>query len=330
MNKVKVYACGGCGSNIAKELWRPMGDTDPGFAEVSVVFIDTSRSNLLKLPEEMQDSFFHIRGGLSNTAKDGSGMVRDTNYQPIKAAIPEILHDHEPGTVNIVIHSTSGGSGAVIAGVLVSELLSMNQNVVVLMVGSVGCEKEIHNTIQTVKSYQSIATTRKMPVIAKYVENGVSSMEENDAAIKVSVLMLAALFSGTNHGIDTQDLSSFLNYTRVCKHQPALASLEINIGTELKESKGQAIPTVISLTQEGENHHPGVIPSHHCFGIASQEATEALKVTWPLHFSTNIGSFTERLLSLEALNIELQERARTNPVQHIVVDASGGDDGLIL
>lgn len=104
---VRFFLAGGAACNIGRELYRrgTAGEVQPGFAEVKLTFVDTSRSNI---PAGVTDELYLIQG-MSDVKIDGSGKVRTTNYEPVKIAIPEILHRFTPGDLNVVIHSASGG-----------------------------------------------------------------------------------------------------------------------------------------------------------------------------------------------------------------------------
>ena len=157
-NMVRIYMAGGCAINIGSSLFRSKTGAlaaDDGFAKIDCCYIDTSASNT---PAYLKDEFYHIEG--VDDILDGSGKVRATNYKAVRQAIPDILHRYKPGDLNILIHSASGGSGSTIAPALCSELLSQGKDVVVIMIGSKACEKEISNTIDTIHTYQGISTNR--------------------------------------------------------------------------------------------------------------------------------------------------------------------------
>ncbi|MBC5772383.1 hypothetical protein, partial [Dysosmobacter segnis] len=84
--KVRLYGCGGLGTNIVKDyIGRKIA---PGFATPMVSFVDTSRSNLSGIEDE--SSIFV----LENT--DGSGKVRKENHAQISAAVKQILLKQTP------------------------------------------------------------------------------------------------------------------------------------------------------------------------------------------------------------------------------------------
>jgi cell division GTPase FtsZ len=163
---INVYACGGAGINLGSQLVKFNNRKDPGFAELKTFFIDTSKSNIQSnIPE---DNIYLVDG------LDGSGKKRDTNYVALAECSKEILHQFKPADINIVLHSASGGSGSVIAPILVSELLSRKSLTIVILIGSTSSRIEAENTSKTLKSYEMISHKRNMPVIAAYKENSPS------------------------------------------------------------------------------------------------------------------------------------------------------------
>lgn len=329
---VKVYACGGASINIMKQLYYPSKNNikDPGFAKLEIVFADTSRSNV---PKDVIDEDFYLVQGLGDEKIDGSGKVRATNYKAVAMAIPEIIHRFKPEDLNIVVHSASGGSGGVIAGSLVSELLAQGQAVVVMMIGSTTCEQEIRNTINTILSYEAVSAKREKGVIALYLENGHDgTMAENDILVRINTLLLTAIWSGENHGLDSKDLDNFLNYPRVSKYQPALSGLSIYTGkTKAKLEKGQAVSSVVSLIREEEDPDPGMVVGYHSFGTISEAASSAVKMPTPIHLHTVQGYFSGIVTRLQTKLSQVEEQYRINPINSLKVSGSAiQDDGLIL
>lgn len=225
-------------------------------------------------------------------------------------------------------------SGSVIGPVLVSELLARNESVIVIMIGSTTCEKEIRNSIDTIMSYQGISNTRGKAVVAHYFENSKQTpMAENDSIIRVNCLILAATWSGENLGLDSKDLDNFLNYERVSKYQPSLTGLKItsSIMPPAILSKGQAVSSVISLIREGEDADPGMVVGYHSFGTVSEAASEAISIPTPLHLHTVQGYFTDVVAALQEKLAHAEELYRVNPVASLNISgANVRDDGMVL
>lgn len=104
MAKVNVYCAGGAASNIGRHFIKFSGRQDAGFAELNTFFIDASRSNI---GNDIADDVVYLVDGL-----DGSGKRRDSNYAALAERSKEILHRFKPASLNIVIHSASGGKVA--------------------------------------------------------------------------------------------------------------------------------------------------------------------------------------------------------------------------
>lgn len=313
MASLSLYCCGGAATNIGKTFHNP-GKTMPGFAQIKTCFIDTSGSNK---PPVGDAAFYHIKGYDEST--DGSGKDRSVNLQAAVTAMPDILHTHPPGDYNIVFHSSSGGSGSVVGPVLVGELLTRGKMVVVIQIGSLTCEQEIRNTRGTVLSYANICKSQNKSVSSIYLENNQeNSMADVDAMAKVNILLLAALFSGQNHGLDTRDLQHFLDHSKMTKYEPALVELRCQNSRDFKAlEKGQAVSSAVTLIRPGENPDPGMMLSYHSFGEISQDASDAISIPTPIHYHTVQGSFSGIVDRLSHQLQQAEELYRVNPVRGI-------------
>ena len=329
---VRIYMAGGAAANIGATLFRQKNaplTPDEGFADVQLSYIDTSKSNM---PAYLKENFYHIEGGVDDEL-DGSGKVRGSNIKPIRQAVPDILHQHRPADLNIVVHSASGGSGCVIGAALTSELLAQNKDVVVIMIGSKACEKEISNTIDTIHTYQGISNNRKKPVVAIYLENNSqTSMADNDAKTRINALVLAAVWSGQNQGLDSKDLDHFLNYEKVTKFAPSLTGLAIySTGVKPDLRKGQAVSSMITIVREGEDPTPDIMVGYHSFGTISAGASDAVQIPTPFHLMTIQGYFSEIVAQLQKDLQAAEENYRVNPVHALSLDGVvTEDDGFVL
>lgn len=325
--KARVYGAGGAATNILSEFIKAAGQPSPGFAMMDLAFIDTSLSNARG---NTQDKFYKIDG--VSAVIDGAGKDRSAHHPVISASIPDFLHQHPPGDLNIVVHSAGGGSGSVAGPVLVSELLARGKTVVILTVGSTTCEKEITNTIGTLQSYQSISALRKVPVPVMYFENSAEMpMNTVDSRVRLNILMLLALWSGENTGLDTRDLENFLNYQRVTGHEPSVAAVRIfSKDQDHKPGKNQSVSSMVTLVEPDGDPSPGMLVGYHSFGCVSDAAKKAIDVAFPIHFQTVQGYFGEIMHRLNALNQEAKELYRVNKYAGIQVDGLAQADGLIL
>ncbi len=321
--KLNVYSCGGAGVNLLTPFLEMK--TSPGFAELSPIFLDTSRSNLKG--EYPEDKLFLIEG------LDGSGKKRDSNYKVISEKAKEILHKFKPSQFNVVVHSTSGGSGGVIGSVLVSELLARDENVVVMMVGSSDSRIEAQNTINTLKSYEVISNKRQKPVVAIYCENSKDKPRGKvDVEMRTSLLVLAAVFSGENRELDSADLINFLNFQKVTSYKPMLSYLDF-FSKDIQVKKGQSVITLATLTDNETESTPNVHVEYQAVGFVNENAKEAIVsvIELPIHAAIISGYYHETIERLQT-RVDTIDEARATVVQKPIVsnDISSTEDGLVF
>lgn len=323
MPKMNIYACGGAATNIVSQVLKFAGKKSPGFAEINPIFLDTSSSNVNPLIPK--DRTYLIEG------LDGSGKLRKANYDKISECSKEMLHMFKPGDVNLVIHSASGGSGSVIGPVLVSELLSRGEIVVVALIGSTGSRIETENTLKTLHSYEVISSKRETPVIACYRENSKETPRGHvDSEIQTTIVILSALFSGENRELDGADLRNFLNYVNVTDFQPKLSVLDFFSGNIVLH-KGQALISVVSLS-DGEIPADIEYPiGYHASGFVPDVVKDSISVAMPIHGAVIAGYFNNIASKLED-KLKTFDDARAIVVEKSIVsaDIDSTKDGLVM
>lgn len=329
---VRLYACGGAATNIVSELYSTLKQNSiEGLASPDIVFIDTSNSDLTESIE--QAHFYHIKGSIADPA-DGSGKERSVNIQPVMDEVPAILHAFPPAQLNIVVHSASGGSGGVIGASLVSEIYSQQkakQNVIVIMVGSTTCKKEITNTIRTIQTYQNLADTYEKAVNALYYENGeTATMGFNDKCIRLAILKLLTYWSGSNKGLDSQDLDHFLNYDKVTDYAPTLTAVRLFVEEPVKTEENQPVASIMTLVTPGIDPHPGLLVGYHTYGAIRNDVLDTLGLRAPIHAATVHGYFAEVVTQLEKLEERAGNLARINKVNTVKIAGNKPSKGVII
>ena len=165
--------------------------------------MDTSRANLR--PDINPLNFYLVnRPG----ATEGSGQERSENFEPISGRVGNILQKFKPVDLNIVLSTGGGGSGAVIAASIVSELLAHDCSTIAICVGDDSTRKFALNTLKTLKSYERIAAeTRQLPINLVYVQNSKDMTRAAiDKRIQHVVAALCMLYSARNRELDAKDL----------------------------------------------------------------------------------------------------------------------------
>lgn len=305
--KLRIYACGGGGTNIASQFEKFRGRQEEGFAELDLAYIDTSISDLSdNIPKE---AFYLIK---TKEDMDGSGQVRKEYAAEIQPRIPNILQTHKPGDFNIVISTLAGGSGSVIAPLMVSELLERGVPTLVIGVGAADTVLNVHNTLYTLKSYEGTVAVRQLPVVMAYYQN---DRGNNTAAVDRNVYdlvtSLAALFSNQNKGLDMQDLRNWLNYTKVTSFEPALVALSVINSTTPHDARtnfGNVIAVATLAKKDSNTAFPmdDKLPEYQVRGIIPEAIENAAGSSTPAHFFTSDGVIHQ---VVERLNIVLKNSA---------------------
>jgi hypothetical protein len=316
-----VVGCGGAGINLAQHF---VNTGEAGYAEIDVFTVDTSRSNLT---DKLDPSKVYLFDGM-----DGSGKLRAVNYEQISERAKELVQKIGTPDIINVIHSASGGSGSVIAPVLVSELVKKGRPLTVTLIGSTGSRIEIENTLKTLKSYAAISDSTGVPIAVTYFENSASNPRGSvDQQVRMHVIMTSLFFSGKHRELDTADLQHFLNYPKVTSYKPSMVKLDFFDGHEITLNKDEAIIGVVTLTDEDKSadiKHPieyqavGFLPS-----VVKQNTT----FNMPIHMVLVANAFAEIAHRLDARLREADD-TRSAFVHRSIVDNSiqTTKEGLVL
>ena len=101
-NTVRIFGCGGMGTNCISALESSRKASVTGFANYQLCYVDTSKSNMFKKNLNEEDVFVF-------NDVDGSGKIRKENHKVIAENTKAILQKFKPTTFNIVVSSASGG-----------------------------------------------------------------------------------------------------------------------------------------------------------------------------------------------------------------------------
>lgn len=323
MNTMNVYCCGGAATNIGKTLLKVTGKPEEGFANIATYFVDTSSSNI---DSTIPSNKLFLLDGV-----DGSGKVRSSNYAAAAEHVREILHKFNPGDINVVLHSTGGGSGSVMGPLITSELLNRDCLTIVIMIGSTSCELEVSNTANTLKSYEGISKLRGKPVVAGFYQNVQGKKRsEIDTEVHLLISFLAVLFSGNNAELDTSDLRNLLNYHVVTQHTPKLSLLEVHTGDIILDSN-HTLVSVATLTEADLTTDIEILVGYQATGLINPAASSFMPITLPLHTCVINNHFPKVMADLQ------KKLDAYNALKGLVVEKSllgsndsASDEGLIL
>lgn len=236
-NKIIIHAAGGAGINQAIKIYDNVDHTYGTVIETN--FIDTSMKNAMAYVDKIKiDEDLYIIKSMShqNDDIDGSGGERSHNYEAITESVKMYLDHHRinknvTGTFHIVLFSASGGSGSVIGPLIISEMLKRSIPVVACVTGDLNTVNFASNTSNTLASLDNISKSLNKPIPFYYINNTVVNNDnkgiryENTNNIKdtidnadkglISFIQIFSIFaSGKNRDIDSQDINTFLDFTK--------------------------------------------------------------------------------------------------------------------
>lgn len=321
---LRVYACGGAGVNIGKQLEKYHPE-EAGFAKSQVTYIDTSTSNM-GVEVATKDTYL-----FQNV--DGSGKVRKENADLMSKSALDVLQRFEPADFNVIVMSASGGTGNVIGATLARHLIEAKHPTVIAVIGTTFTHIELMNTINTLKSLEAISKKVGAPINIVYAENSeeMSRKEVNDYIVH-AINDLRVLFSGQNAELDTADLQNWLNYQNVSTQEPKLTALSITSDLDdLLEKLGNVMSVAI-LSEEGKDVAFPCYTEYRCTGYPTGEIGKSLSEQGPLYFILSDGIIPSIYSRLKDMNDQMEKtrRARVASATVLTADDSVNDDGLVL
>lgn len=303
--RVRLYACGGAGANIGNLFEAARHDTSPGFSEIDVVYVDTSRANLKHLPGINPDNVYVLKTIADNgdtVESDGSGGVRKENYGEIVKDLHGILEQFPPLQYNLIVSSCAGGSGSVFAPLLAGELLDRESIFAVLGVGDTSSLIRLRNTSNTLKSYDGVAKNKNKPILLSYLENGPDrSRDQVNAMHEMTISSMSILYSGQNAELDTRDLGNWQYFNRdgVTTFPARLVSLHIlDSREELWKDLGHIVSVATVTTREIGTKLP-VFTEYQKDGYLTTNIAAISEAGEPMHFATAHGPMVEIIERLE-------------------------------
>ena len=324
--EISIYACGGTGTAIVSmfEKYRSK-DAVSGFAKVIPYYVDTSLSDISdELPREFVYAFEET---------DGSGKLRSENSDLIKTHVNDILHKFRPADVSVIVSSASGGSGAVVAGYMLNELLRRKLPVIIITVGSEDSRIELSNTIKTLKTYEKAAQVHKTPVVLSYWHNDTETPRDVvNTGVEALIRRLSSLFSRQHARLDTADLINWLNYTKVTDIEPRLVLLDYYGSSDVRKADINVI-SAATLCLDGLDSSLGLPVEYQAVGYVSPENNQNIQIKEAIHFCVIDGAVSNIFKTLNKSLDEYAEHRRSKAAPPPLVSSSeiaATDDDIFL
>ncbi len=304
---ISVFACGGCGTNIARQI----SDLD-----IEVNYIDTSTSNLKGVKS---DNIFVLEN------IDGAGKDRSKTYEHFKDIADDVVIKFKPSpSLNVVVSSLSGGSGSIIAPLVTKELIRQGHNTIVIAIDSKHSVKELDNTIKAFQTYKSISNGIKKAISIFYIENSNRKESDNKAVWFINLLSLLVNKEQTEE-FDTTDLTNFINFDRVTDNAPTVSILEVNENETITPEKNTTIVSSILLTTDKHSVIKPVVPEYlsTCVVTDPQYKNEDIRV------DNILGKLSIIVDEMERQHKEHKDNKKVNKFKELEVQGSNSDDVVL-
>lgn len=237
--KFKVFGCGGCGINVVNRYSMEGFFRD----QIGLLGLDTSDANT----SDISNLKIELVPGAV-----GSGSDQSKNAERYGPFLQKIITQYEPGSVNILVYSASGGSGSSMGPTLHRMLLERQLPVISVVVGDMSTITEATNTVGTLLNL-NMHTETNNPVIFSYFENNNTNTHGKiNSDIIGFIDSLRLMLGPDNKRVDQTDIYHLFFYNRVVKAAPVLSCLDIVSGEEAEVYSRKAVGA-ISLYDKEDN-----------------------------------------------------------------------------
>ncbi len=313
---IRVYGCGGTGVKRTHPFQNL--PANQGLADVSVAYIDTSKSDFA-VDIDLEDCFL-------TEDTDGSGSKRSANPHIISSVIKQIPIKFAPKDLNVVVMSGCGGSGSVLGPLLCKELLLRGAPTVAIVVLSTVSQRAIMNCLDTIKTLEAQTRITNKPLVTIFHNNGANTdIEAVDEAIYNQITALQILASRSHIGLDTSDVANFLDYTNVISLEPQLTTM--TIVTSIEDLSEISYPVTVCTVAQTAPDLSSIGMEHYCGGIMQHTYSDVDE----LYFATSVTELPSVVKMLEAALSKNKERTGSRPTTAKLVDPNTmPDDGLFF
>jgi len=237
MNNIKIFALGGAATKMLRTINLPC------------VHIDTSTSEKSFLGENRD-----LR--VINTGHSGgSGGSRGTNVDAIMAQTPVIV-DEESKDINIVVFSSSGGSGSTIAHSVVSSLIEAGKSVICFVSYNPDDLNRASNTVKTLIGLDNLSRDKGVTLpLFPYMASS-KGFSEGDKQLTSDLMSIFGCYSEDVVSVDFMDRVHSLNPSLMPEYDGnGILIGEVFYGYNWK---GEGTPiSCLTLAEDGESDNIG-------------------------------------------------------------------------
>lgn len=326
--EVTYFLCGGAGINAGVHLKKNSRTAVNKHAQF--IGLDASNAN-------SSDDLFPIEQmtviGKGETKAKGSGKKRSTNYEQAESFVADVLKKHKPSGLNVIVGSSSGGSGSILITTLIRELTKKNLPFVVCFISDFTSLIERNNAVSTLRS--TVAQTSQnvlgvsIPFIHFINEEGVTRGQVNDQIVD-RLNLLSLFLTESNEEADYEDIKNMLTYSKHYNVAPALSQITFHDQDSAANWNGPTPVATYSLFEDRDSIVPrfsgSVVRTTGVFGKLNAKPNN----TTELHMIMDHGNYLEQLSNEMTKLQEAKEEVADTFAQHNFNISGAGDDGIFL
>lgn len=193
---------------------------------------------------------------------NGSGKYRAKNIDPIMTFISDYVPQTRFADVNVIVHSFSGGSGSVIAPLLVDEILRQNKIAIVIGILDTDSEIDTVNALNTLRTLDNFVKQRGSYLPVMLFDNNFGRYVV-DRGINMMIKHLSVIFDVPYIGLDLEDRIKFIRpdafdgvkggIKMLCLSQLPLGSWYEDIGLVIPTNQSERIDATIIISSTNDN-----------------------------------------------------------------------------
>lgn len=324
-SEMNFILCGGAGINIGKLLRK--SNLNPRVPAATYLALDASGNN--PIPEEYNIPLERVTvAGDPTVLANGSGKVRSTNYQQAQPFVDNVMVKHGAGVFNIVVFSGSGGSGSILATLVIRWLKQNGYRFIAVNINDYTSTVEMDNAVKTMTGLATQTQENFLNAAIPHIPfentpNLTRGEVDRDIVNKISTLSLFT--TGSNEEQDLQDLLNILDYSTHYKVPAALSRISFyDDPTKYKGPKPVAVVSLFSSSSEIKPVIDAHVRSTGVFAKGTVLPEGCTQMHMVLDHGEGLKKLQEQMETLEKRNVE----SRTTFVQQKDVSKNADNNGI--
>lgn len=265
----------------------------------------------------------------------GSGKDIAENYPGAASFIDLAMSKHKPGRFNVIVCSSSGGTGSMFSVVLARWFLKRQIPFVVAIAEDHTSETEFKNAMLILKSLLAQTTKDQfnLPICSIRIINAEDKTRgEVNREMVTNLDYLSYFLTESNDELDFKDIQNLLAYSTTTKVPATLTELDFHDKQSSIEYNGATPVGVCSLFDHRNNVIPrfkgSVVRSTGVMNLNNNFPDGMTELHMTLHHGDLLGKLEKELAKLDDVKIANQNAFKSDTTK--VLDSGADDNGMFF